>query len=366
MRPTPEISALVFEALEQSAETFFITDSAGVIVYANPSFERLTGYTIEESLGRNANFLKSGEHSGDFYADLWNTLKAGGEWTGRFINKRKDGKTYTAETRISPMRDSKGETTHFLARRRDITRETALEQQLLQSQKMEALGLLAGQLSHDFNNLLTIIIGSMELIMEEIPKEGVSMKLAHGILQTSKESANLIKQLLIFARRQEYEPSIVNLNDVIGDIRILLDRLPGANIGLEYTLAPDLAKVNLEPEQFKQALINLVINAKDAMPSGGTIKIRTFNSVTAAEPLSTVKTGGCVAVEVSDTGAGIPAEAMEHLFEPFFTTKPKGKGTGLGLSTVYGIITQNKGEIRAESKPDQGAVFTIYLPKASS
>ncbi len=364
MELAPKLYRTVFNALEKTTETFLITDAAGIIVYANPAFEGLTGYTIQEAIGRNASILKSGEHSREFYAEMWTTIKAGREWTGRFVNKRKDGTKYTAATRISPVQNDDGEITHFLAIRHDITRETSLEEQLMQSQKMEALGLLAGQLSHDFNNLLTIIIGSMELVMEDLPKESVSMKLSQGILQSSKASANLIKQLLIFARRQEYSPKIVNLNDIIKETQILLDRLLGTGVKLGYDLAPDLIQVNMEPEQFKQALMNLVINAKDAMPSGGSIKITTYNQTLNKAPGPEMKPGDYAVVEISDTGMGIPPGAIDHIFEPFFTTKPKGKGTGLGLSAVYGIIKQHRGAIVVESKPGAGAVFRIHLPKA--
>jgi PAS domain S-box-containing protein len=365
MELSPEICRTIFDALEQTRETLFITDTTGIIVYANPAFEGLTGYTVVEAIGENANILKSGEHSPDFYSQMWTTIKAGGEWNGSFINKRKDGTAYLCATRISPIRGPKGEITHFLAIRHDDTREVALEEQLRQSQKMEALGLLAGQLSHDFNNLLTIIIGSMELIMEDLPKTSVSMKLTQGILQTSKESANLIKQLLIFARRQEYAPKIVNLNEIIKETQILLDRLMGTGVRMEYSLARDLVEVNLEPEQFKQAVLNMVINAKDAMPSGGSITINTFNQYLDKPPVTDMKPGDYAVMEISDTGAGIPPGAVDHIFEPFFTTKPKGKGTGLGLSAVYGIIKQHKGGIIVESKPGTGTVFRIFLPKAA-
>ena len=365
MELTPEISRTILDTLEQTTETFLITDADGIIIYANPAFEKLTGYTIRESIGQNTNILKSGEHSPAFYAEMWSTIKAGREWTGRFINKRKDGTKYTSATRISPVRNRKGEITHFLAIRHDVTKEAALEEQLMQSQKMEALGILAGQLSHDFNNLLTIIIGSMELIMEDLPDNSISMKLTQGILQTSKESANLIKQLLVFARRQDYSPKIVNLNSIIKETQILLDRLLGTGVKMEYSLSQDLAEVNIDPDQFKQALINLVINAKDAMPAGGCIKIKTFNQPMEKAPGPEMKPGDYAVVEISDTGLGIPSGVIDHIFEPFFTTKPKGKGTGLGLSTVYGIIKQHRGGIVAESKPGLGTVFRIHLPKAA-
>ncbi|MBU2573854.1 MAG: PAS domain S-box protein [Elusimicrobia bacterium] len=390
MELTAETCALVFAALEQTSDTIFITDAEGKIVYANPYFEKLTGYKISEAIGKNANILKSGGHTKEFYAQMWNTIKNGKSWSGRFMNKRKDGAPYTEKVRISPVRDAKGAITHFISVRHDITRELALESQLTQGQKMEALGLLAGQLSHDFNNLLTIIIGSMELVKEDLKEGATGMKLAEDILKTSKESANLIKQLLIFARCQDAAPSVVNpvrdtgcfapktggikppaeafsngvnLNGAIKEAEILLDRLPGRNIKVEFELAPDLYQVIMDPEQFKQALMNLAINARDAMPQGGTIKISAFNFSAAPGGAPPLAPGQYAAVEVSDSGAGIPPEIMDHIFEPFFTTKPRCKGAGLGLALVYGIIKQHKGEILARSNPGKGAVFTIYLPK---
>ena len=365
MELTPEICRTVLDALGQTTETFFVTDATGIIVYANPAFERLTGYTIPESIGKNANILKSGEHSPDFYAEMWSCIKAGREWTGRFINRRKDGIKYTSAARISPVRNGAGGITHFLSILHDVTKEMTREEQLMQSRKMTALELLAGQLSHDFNNRLAIIIGSIELVIEDLPKGSVSMKLAQGILQTSKASANLIKQLLIFASRQDYSPKITNLNGIINETGILLDSLPGAGVTIEYNLARDLAQVNMEPGQFKQALINLVTNAKDAMPSGGSIKISTFNQSIAQPDRPGIKPGDYTVMEISDTGPGIPAGTIGHIFEPFFTTKPKGKGAGLGLSIVYGIIKRHKGWIAVESEPGTGAVFRIYLPKAA-
>jgi PAS domain S-box-containing protein len=362
MEFTPEIRGLVFDSLEQASETFFITDAEGVIVYANPAFERLTGCAIADAVGKNARILKSGEHPAEFYAGIRETLAAGKEWSGRLVNRHKDGTKYVAAARISPVKNG-GSGRHSLAVMHDITGEAALQEKLLESRKMEALGLLAGQLSHDFNNVLTIIIGSMELVMEDIPPNSVVMKLAQGILQASKNSAELIKQLLIFSGRRDSTPEIVDLNKTISGIREQLDRLPGPGT-IEYILAPGLALVDIEAEQFKQALTNIVLNAKEAMPSGGKITITTHNRAVPTGCPSGIAAGEYAVVEVSDTGPGISREAVGHLFEPFFTTKPKSKGAGLGLSVVYGIIKQHNGEILAGSGISQGAVFKIYLPKA--
>lgn len=365
MKFTPELRALAFEALEQTAETVFITDADGVIIYANPAFEKMTGYTVEEALGKNANILKSGEHTQAFYGEMWNTIKSGNHWTGRFINKRKDGARYMEKVHIGPVKNEQGKITHFIAVRNDITRELTLESQLAQSQKMEALGLLAGQVAHDFNNLLTIIIGSMELVKEDLKEGTIGFKMTSDILKTAKESAGLIKQLLVFARRQDdgKPPPPADLNAAIKEAQVL-NRLLGPKIKVEYRLAPDLYQAKITPEQLTQVLMNLALNARDAMPQGGTITITTANAAVQKGGPAPLPAGDYAAITVSDNGPGIPAEIQDHIFEPFFTTKPKGKGTGLGLSIAYGIIKHRRGEILAESEPGKGAAFTICLPKA--
>lgn len=365
MEPSTEIRGILLDALQQTSETFFLTDAKGMIVYANPAFERFAGCAAGEALGKSAGILKSGEQPEDFYSGILKTISSGKEWAGRFVSRHKDGNRAVSAVRVYPVRNGKGVITHYLARGRDITREAGLEERLARSRKLEAMGLLAGQLSHDFNNLLTIIIGSIEVIMEDMPAQSVNMKLAQGMLQAARESAELIKQLLVFARRQEYTPKIAVPNDAITEAKARLDRLPGPLYELDCRLDPGLARVNLEPEQFTQALIKLVMNARDAMPAGGTIRIATYNQCVQEGCESGVKAGDYAVVEVSDNGPGMPPEALEHLFEPFFSTKPKGKGAGLGLPAVYGIIKQHKGELIVGGKPGSGPVFRIYLPKAA-
>ena len=361
MHPIQETRDILLESVEQACETFFITDLKGTIIYANPAFKDLTGYAPEEVIGKSSSILKSGEHPPEFYGAMWQAIKAGRRWNGRLVNRRKDGTLYTEEVRISPISGKDGKPKYFLALRHDIARETQLEDQLNQSQKMESLGLLAGQISHDFNNLLTIIIGSMELIGEDLKPGSVGAKLATEILRSSKESAGFIKQLMIFARKQETRPVLTTLNAPIGELKILLDSLLGKSVSVAYSLANDLATVKLEPEHFKQAVMNLAVNAKDAMNGTGGIMIKTYNAGPEGIPAS-LRRGEYAVFEISDTGPGIPQEVLPRMFEPFFTTKPKGKGTGLGLSTVYGIINQNQGQILASNRPGGGAVFTVYFP----
>jgi two-component system cell cycle sensor histidine kinase/response regulator CckA len=361
MKATAEICTLLLESLEQTCETIFLTATDGTILYVNPAFEALTGYDRKEVVGKNANILKSGQHSAEFYQEMWGTIRAGKRWSGRLTNRRKDGTFYTEEVRICPICDKDGKPKHFLALRHDIARETQLEEQLNQSQKMESLGLLAGQLSHDFNNLLTVIIGSMELIIEELKPGSIGQKLSTEILRSSKESAGLIKQLMMFARKHDLRPVHASFNEPLGELKVLLDSLLGKGVSVTYALEEKPLKVRMEPEHFKQAVLNLAINAKDAMNGKGKILIKTFNAGPDGLPPSLGR-GQYAAFELSDTGPGIPKDILPRIFEPFFTTKPKGKGTGLGLSTVYGVVRQNGGQIFASNRHGGGAVFTIYFP----
>jgi len=361
MKAKPEVCDMLLKAIEQTCEVFFLTDLSGTIIYVNPAFEGLTGYSSEEVIGKNARILNSGENPPTLYREMWATIKEGKHWTGRLVNRRKDGTTYTDEQRICPLKDTDGKIHLFLATRRDITRDLQLESQLNQGQKMESLGLLAGQISHDFNNLLTVIIGSMELIEEDLKPESAGQRLAREILRSSKESAAMIKHLMMFARHSEGRSKAITLNEPLREMQVLFDGLLGKNVSVAYTLAPDLAKARLEPEQFKQAVLNLAVNAKDAMNGTGGIMIKTYNAGPENIPPS-LPEGPYAVFEISDTGPGIPKEALPRIFEPFFTTKPKGKGTGLGLSTVYGTVHQNGGNIFADNRPGGGAVFTIYFP----
>ena len=352
------------QALKQTCEVFYLTDSDGTIVYVNPAFETLTGYSRQEAVGKTARLLKSGQHSLEFYQKMWATLKSGKPWHGRLVNRRKDGSTYLDDQRICPIKDEAGNIKFFFSIRHDITRERQLEEELHQSQKMESLGLLAGQISHDFNNLLTVIIGSMELVSEDLKPGSVGHKLATEILRSSKESANLIKQLLVFARRQEANPVLVSMNEPIKDLKVLLDSLFGKDIASVYTLDQNLSKTKIEPEQFKQAVMNLAVNARDAMNGSGGVLIKTFNAGPDGLPPGVPHRQAYAAFELADTGPGIPKDVLPRIFEPFFTTKPKGKGTGLGLSSVYGIVSQNGGYVVASNRPGGGAAFTIYFPAA--
>ena len=248
----------------------------------------------------------------------------------------------------------------------DITEKKQLEMQFLQAQKMEAVGRLAGGVAHDFNNLLTSILGHSDLMMMRLRSGDPLIEDINEIIKAAKRATGLTRQLLAFSRKQLMQPKVLNLNGIIFDMKKMLQRLIGEDILLETVLSPDLRRVLVDPGQIEQVIMNLVVNARDAMPQGGTLTIETVNTrideVQLRQYLG-AKPGAYVLLSVKDSGSGISEEAQPHIFEPFFTTKELGQGTGLGLSTVYGIVKQSNGYIWMDSRPGEGTVFKIFLPQ---
>ena len=248
---------------------------------------------------------------------------------------------------------------------RDITEQKKLEAQFLQAQKMEAVGRLAGGVAHDFNNLLTVINSHSQLALLELKEWDPLREKFESIQKAGERAANLTRQLLAFSRRQVVEMKVIDLNTLLRDLEKMLHRVIGEDIELKTSLDAGLGRVKADPGQIEQAILNLVVNARDAMPSGGKLTIQTGNEDVDQEFAGKhmgLKPGRYVMLSVSDTGVGMPPEVKERLFEPFFTTKEKGKGTGLGLSTVYGVVKQSGGEIWIYSEPGFGTIFKIYLP----
>jgi PAS domain S-box-containing protein len=355
---------LLREAIEQVAEAIVVTGRDGVIQYVNPAFERITGYGRDEVLGRNTRILKSGVQPPDFYRDLWDTISSGRSWQGRIVNRRQDGTLYTEELGISPVVGETGAIAHYVAVKRDIHEQLELQERLLQSQKMESVGRLAGGVAHDFNNMLSIVLGYGELARGRIPPEHPAQEHLEQILSAAERSSTLVRQLLAFARRQPIEPQIVDLNDLLARTGKLLRGLVSEEIDLVLDLGPGLWPVRVDPGQVDQVLANLVVNSRDAIAGTGRITVATRNvghddgGGEAGDPPANVL------LSVTDTGHGMDRATRERLFEPFFTTKGPGKGTGLGLATVYGIVQQNGGRIEVESEPGCGACLRIYLPRA--
>ncbi|MFQ5611598.1 MAG: PAS domain S-box protein [Anaerolineae bacterium] len=352
--------------IEQSAESVIITDVGGTILYVNPAFERVTGYSRAEAVGQNPRILKSGKHDPAFYEELWVTLVAGRVWRGRFVNRKKDGTLYTEEATISPIREPGGGIINYVAIKRDVTREVELEEQYLQAQKMEPVGRLAGGIAHDFNNLLTAINGFARLLKHELPEDNPGQEMVDKILKSGQRAADLVHQLLTFSRKQITEPRVLNLNICVSELDKMLRRIIGEDIQIETILSPDLGMIKVDPTQIEQVILNLVVNARDAMPDGGELTIETANVVlnqariTGYGPMQPAE---YVLLAVSDTGVGMSRDVQARIFEPFFTTKEPGQGTGLGLATVFGIVRQNHGCIRVYSEEGLGTTFKIYLPR---
>ena len=352
-------------AIEQAAESIIITDIQGKVLYVNPAFERASGYSSTEVIGRVSHILKSSEHDPELY-ELLQTLRSGEVWQGRLVNRGKDGSLYLEESTITPVRDQAGKIVNYVAVNRDVTREVQLEEELRQAQKMEALGRLAGGIAHDFNNLLTVIQLSARLLQRQLRPQDPLWEHVQRIQETSDRAATLTRRLLSFSRRELIEPRILDLNQVVSDLSRMLKRIIGEDIELLTDLGDDLWLVQADPSQIEQVIVNLAVNARDAMPQGGTLLIETSNAVLdeiyTAEHVD-VEPGEYVLLSITDTGVGIDEEAQRHIFEPFFTTKERGRGTGLGLAAVFGIVKQNKGHIWFHSQEGVGTTFRVYLPR---
>jgi PAS domain S-box-containing protein len=342
-------------AVEQAAEAIMITDVEGTIEYVNPAFERISGYTAGEVLGANPRILKSGKHDPAFYGQMWETLRRGEVWLGRFVNRCKDGSLIEEDSTISPVRDPSGRIAHFVAVKRDVTKEVVLEQQLRQVQRLEAIGRLAGGVAHDFNNLLQAMLSQTQVIHNSPDDPQRVADTVDELEQQIRRGAALSRQLLLFSRRETAKPEPLDLNEVVGGATQLLRRLVRENIAFAVELADEPLPVVADRGQLDQILMNLVVNAADAMPEGGRLAIRTG-----------VGEGEVVWLSVEDTGHGVPEGIRDRIFEPFFTTKGAEKGSGLGLAVVHGIVTQHGGTIQVSDREGGGTMFRIQLPRASA
>ena len=354
-------------ALNAAADAIMITDRGGTIAWANPAFAALSGYSANEFIGQNPrDLLKSGAHDQLFYKNLWSTILAGRVWRGEITNRRKDGTVYPDEMTITPVKDARGEITHFVAIKRDLTDQKKLEAQFLQAQKMESVGRLAGGIAHDFNNLLTVINGMSELAAMDL-REGDPLRADLQEIHRAGERATLLtRQLLAFSRKQVMKLEVLSLTTLVADLQRMLQRLIGENITLVVAAATSEGRVKADPGQIEQVIMNLVVNARDAMPGGGILTVETEDveiDATLAAQCECDQPGPYVLLSVSDTGTGMDDVTRGRLFEPFFTTKEEGKGTGLGLATTYGIVKQSGGGISVESELGRGTTFRIYLPR---
>jgi PAS domain S-box-containing protein len=363
------VQRLQSAALNAAANGIVITDRAGIIVWVNPAFTRLTGYSAEEAVGRTPRALvKSGVHDAALYEELWTTILAGQVWTGEMTNRRKDGTLYTERQTITPVKGPDGQILHFISIKQDLSDEKRLEAQFLQSQKMEVVGRLAGGIAHDFNNLLTVINMTADLAAETLRNGDPLREDLAEIRSAGERAASLTRQLLAFSRKQILTPGVLDLGALVQDMSAMLQRLIGEDIQFAVKASDGLGSVKADRGQIEQVIMNLAVNARDAMPGGGKLTIETRDvlideSTLAAHP--GMHAGPHVMVAVTDTGSGMDDATRARIFEPFFTTKDPGKGTGLGLSTVYGIVKQSGGGVWVYSEPGRGTTFTIYLPRIS-
>jgi signal transduction histidine kinase len=347
MRALQSSEARFRRIIENNADGIVIVDEQGRIRFINPAAELLFGRSAETLVGEMFEFpVVTGENT---EIDI----------------VQPEGKTLVAEIRAEAT-SWEGETV-LLVSLRDITDRQQLEEQLRQSQKMEAVGKLAGGVAHDFNNLLTVITGYSELLLKRTPDDQEAhRKDIEQIKKASQRAASLTRQLLAFSRKQMLQPKVLNLNQIVADLGKMLRRLIGEDVELVTVLTPELGLVKADPSQIEQVIMNLVINARDAMPQGGRLTVETRNihlDKGYARRYVDVEPGPYVLLATSDTGHGMTPEIRDRIFEPFFTTKEQGKGTGLGLATVHGIIKQSGGHIWVYSEPGQGTTFEIYLPQ---
>jgi len=367
-RDAEEMLQKLRRSVELSPDLVMITNSSGVLEYVNPAFEKLTGYTSAEVIGQTLGILKSDQQSGELYEEMWNTVLSGKVFHGTVMNRKKNGETFVIEKAITPLRNREGRITHFVSTGRDITDQKKLESQLHQSQKMDAIGLLAGGVAHDFNNLLLVISAYAELLLDSQEAGSPERKKVDEIITATRRAADLTRQLLAFGRKQMQSLRVLDLNTVVAEITTMLPRLIGEDIQVVFVPGRDLVKVKADPAQIEQVVMNLATNARDAMPRGGKLTIETSNVVldqAYMQEHAVAPAGEYALLAVSDSGSGIAAEHLNHIFEPFYTTKEAGKGTGLGLATAYGIVKQSDGFIWVYSEPGHGTTFKIYLPRVA-
>ncbi len=356
-------------ALQSAANAILITDRYGVIQWINTALTATTGYTEEDAVGRNAlDLLMSGVNEQESYAAVLDTLQAGKVWQGELMNRRKDGSLYPEEQTITPVRDDGGEITHFVGVARDITERKRLEAELQQAQKMESMGQLAGGIAHDFNNLLSVINGTAVLFAEQLRSDDPLREALDEIREAADRGAALTRQLLAFSRKQILQPKVLDLGELVLGVEGMLRRLIGEDVDLTVGRPEGACNVKADPGQLEQVILNLAVNARDAMPTGGALTIETeaVDLEKAETAVSgALEPGAYVVLTVRDAGTGMGDATRLRIFEPFFTTKEVGKGTGLGLSTVQGIVQQSAGGIQVDTEPGKGTTFRIYLPRVA-
>jgi PAS domain S-box-containing protein len=352
-------------AIDHSSETIVITDTKGSITYVNPAFEKITGYSRKEAMGKNPCILKSGNQNKSFYKELWEIISNGKTWSGRFINKKKNGSYYTEDATISPVFSGKGEIINYVAVKRDITEKLNLESQLQQARKMETIGTLAGGIAHDFNNILFPIIGHTELLLHDISQDSPLRSSLNGIYAGALRAKGLVEQILTFSRQGSNRLTLMKMQPIVKEaLKLIRSSIP-TTIDIKLDINPACGVIKADPTQIHQIVMNLTTNAYHAMEDiGGELKVSLKETRIGDHDIiiPDMSSGLYVCLTVADTGVGMDKNLTQKIFDPFFTTKEKGKGTGMGLSVVHGIVKSMDGAIQVYSEPGKGTEFHIYFP----
>jgi PAS domain S-box-containing protein len=355
-------------AVNQSGDAIFICDSAGGIERVNPAFEAITGYSSLDAVGKDLSWIVAEGPLSDAYRRIWEQVFRGQTYRGSLRIRNRQGIPCELDIAIAPVRDSKGNLSSLVCNGRDASEQRELETQISQARRMDAIGTLAGGVAHDFNNMLMVISAYAELGLDALPKEHALWRHLQEILSASRRASELTRQLLAFGRKQVQRLQVLSLNSVVEDACKMLPCIIGEDVDLHLDLGGGLGQVRIDSAQISQVLINLAINARDAMPNGGKLTIATLLSdgrdVGAGEGPEGIG-GDYILLTITDTGQGIAPMDLPRIFEPFYTTKSEGTGTGLGLAMVYGIIRQSGGFIVVESQPGVGSAFKIFLPVAA-
>lgn len=358
--------AFLATALNQSGIGVVITDVQGIIKHTNPAIEKISGYSSDELRGKHTDFLEGRPGPREQDGAIWETLHAGGQWVGRVINKHKSGREYHAGLVVSAIKSQEGALLGFICAGRDETRDVEMEFALRQAQKMEGIGRLAGGIAHDFNNLLTGILGFAQIIKASLDPADPNQADLDEILNAGDRASRLARQLLALGKKAVVQFQVLDLNAVIAELDPLLRRTLGERIEMITELSPDLPPVETDTGMMEQLLMNLTANARDAMPNGGTLTLRTSRAQISEEDIAGrqhVNPGEYAMLSIRDTGVGMSERVQRHVFEPFFSTKEKGASGGFGLSTVYGIVKHSRGFIELESALGVGTEFRIFLPE---
>jgi PAS domain S-box-containing protein len=354
-------------AVQQASDIVAILDTGGVVQYVNPAFERVSGFSAPDAMDNAiVSLLVEGAATPSFL-EIAATVSRTGFWSGTLRIRQREQGAIETEATVSSIKDDAGQVINYACVFRDVSRETRLAEQVRRSQKMEAIGLLAGGVAHDFNNLVQVIDGFAALALRSLDDPAACREHLEKALSATRRAAQLTRQLLAFGRRQTLLTEDVDLNDLVADHLRMVQRLIGAHIEVEIFPQPAIDNVRVDRGQLEQVLLNLCINARDAMPGGGRLTVELHNVTLTKSNLPSIgesRPGRFVRFTVRDTGTGMDKATLQRIFDPFFTTKPTGKGTGLGLAVVYGIIEQHGGFLDVVSAPGAGSEFSVYLPVA--